>query len=62
VLPRIGQAVSGSSEAYGYLSASIDAFAKPAELVKILRHAGFVEISTIRLTIGSVCLYVAVRG
>jgi len=62
VLPRIGQAVSGSSEAYGYLSASIDAFAKPAELVKILRHVGFVEISTIRLTIGSVCLYVAVRG
>jgi SAM-dependent methyltransferase len=59
VLPRIGRAVSGSNEAYGYLSASIDAFAKPAELVKTLRQSGFVNVSTVRLTIGSVCLYVA---
>jgi demethylmenaquinone methyltransferase/2-methoxy-6-polyprenyl-1,4-benzoquinol methylase len=62
VLPRIGRAVSGSREAYGYLSASIDAFASPAELVKTLRQTGFVDISTARLTAGSVCLYVAVRG
>jgi demethylmenaquinone methyltransferase/2-methoxy-6-polyprenyl-1,4-benzoquinol methylase len=59
VLPRIGRAVSGSSEAYGYLSASIDAFASPAELVTTLRQTGFVDISTARLTVGSVCLYVA---
>jgi demethylmenaquinone methyltransferase / 2-methoxy-6-polyprenyl-1,4-benzoquinol methylase len=62
VLPRIGRAVSGSSEAYRYLSASIDAFATPAELVKTLRQSGFVDISTVRLTIGSVCLYTGVRG
>ena len=61
VLPRIGRAVSRSSEAYGYLPASIDAFASPDELVKTLRQAGFVGISTVRMTIGSVCLYVARR-
>jgi demethylmenaquinone methyltransferase / 2-methoxy-6-polyprenyl-1,4-benzoquinol methylase len=61
VLPRIGRAVSRSSEAYGYLPASIGAFASPAELEKTLRQAGFVEISTVRMTIGSVCLYVAHR-
>jgi demethylmenaquinone methyltransferase/2-methoxy-6-polyprenyl-1,4-benzoquinol methylase len=62
VLPRIGRAISGSGEAYGYLSASINAFTSPAELVKILRQAGFEDISTVRLTIGSVCLYAGVRG
>src|SRR5262245_7044469 len=61
VLPRIGQAISGSREAYGYLSASIDAFASPSELVKTLQQSGFADISTVRLTIGSVCLYIAVR-
>jgi demethylmenaquinone methyltransferase/2-methoxy-6-polyprenyl-1,4-benzoquinol methylase len=61
VLPRIGRALSRSSEAYGYLSASIDAFASPDELVAILRQAGFEDISTVRMTIGSVCLYVARR-
>jgi len=61
VLPRIGRAVSRSNEAYGYLPASIGAFASPAELEKTLRQAGFVEISTVRMTIGSVCLYVARR-
>ncbi len=61
VLPRIGRAVSRSNDAYGYLPASIGAFASPPELVKMLGEAGFVEISTIRMTIGSVCLYVAHR-
>jgi demethylmenaquinone methyltransferase/2-methoxy-6-polyprenyl-1,4-benzoquinol methylase len=61
LLPRIGRAVSGSDEAYSYLSASIDAFATPAELVKILRQSGFQDISAVRMTMGSVCLYTGVR-
>src|SRR5262245_32564164 len=61
LLPRIGRAVSGSDEAYGYLSASIDAFATPAELVKILQQSGFEDISAVRMTIGSVCLYTGAR-
>ena len=59
VLPRIGAAVSRHGGAYGYLQASIDAFATPAELVKILRHAGFVDVEAVPLTFGSVFLYTA---
>jgi demethylmenaquinone methyltransferase/2-methoxy-6-polyprenyl-1,4-benzoquinol methylase len=62
VLPRIGRAVSHNNEAYGYLPASIGTFARPEEFVKILRQAGFTDISPIRLTFGSVILYTATRG
>ena len=40
----------------------IDAFATPDEFVKILRQAGFDAIAPIRLTFGSVILYVAQKG
>jgi demethylmenaquinone methyltransferase/2-methoxy-6-polyprenyl-1,4-benzoquinol methylase len=62
VLPRIGRAVSRHDAAYGYLPASIDAFASPDELVKILRQAGFDEVVAVPLTFGSVCLYTATRS
>jgi demethylmenaquinone methyltransferase / 2-methoxy-6-polyprenyl-1,4-benzoquinol methylase len=61
VLPAVGRIVSKHPGAYGYLPASIDAFASPDEVVKILRHAGFVDVSAVRLTFGSVCLYMARR-
>ena len=61
VLPRIGRAVSRHDDAYGYLPASIDAFATPDEFVKILRQAGFGDIRADRLTLGSVILYTARR-
>ena len=61
VLPRIGRAVSRHDAAYGYLPASIDAFATPDELVKVLRQSGFEMVSAIPLTLGSVCLYTARR-
>lgn len=57
VLPRIGRAISQHNAAYGYLPASIDAFAPPDELMKFLRHAGFRDVSAVPLTLGSVCLY-----
>ena len=62
VLPRIGRALSGNAIAYAYLPASIAAFATPDEFVKILRQAGFSEISPIRLALGSVILYTARKG
>ncbi|OLD20944.1 MAG: bifunctional demethylmenaquinone methyltransferase/2-methoxy-6-polyprenyl-1,4-benzoquinol methylase [Acidobacteria bacterium 13_1_40CM_3_65_5] len=62
ILPRIGRAVSRHDGAYAYLPASIDAFATPDELVKILRQSGFVTIAAVPLTLGSVCLYTARRG
>ena len=61
VLPLVGRAVSRHNAAYGYLPASIGAFASPDEFVKILRQANFGTISPIRLTFGSVILYTARR-
>jgi len=61
VLPCIGRAISRHSAAYGYLPASIDAFATPDEFVTIVRQAGFADVSAVSLTFGSVCLYVARR-
>jgi demethylmenaquinone methyltransferase / 2-methoxy-6-polyprenyl-1,4-benzoquinol methylase len=61
VLPRIGRALSHNDQAYSYLPASIRTFATPEQLVKILRQAGFREISPIRLMLGSVILYTAHR-
>jgi len=62
VLPRIGAAVSRHDEAYAYLPASIDTFAAPDAFVKTLRRAGFSDISAVRLTFGTVCMYTARRG
>ncbi len=62
VLPFIGRAVSHHNAAYGYLPASIGAFASPDAFVKILRQSGFSDIFPVRLTFGSVMLYTARRG
>jgi demethylmenaquinone methyltransferase / 2-methoxy-6-polyprenyl-1,4-benzoquinol methylase len=62
VLPRVGRLVSRHDAAYGYLPASVDAFPPPDEFVKILRHAGFAEVSAIQLTGGIVYLYTARAG
>jgi demethylmenaquinone methyltransferase/2-methoxy-6-polyprenyl-1,4-benzoquinol methylase len=61
VLPRIGRIVSRHNAAYGYLPASVGAFASPDEFVKILRKAGFSEIRAVPLTLGIVYLYTATR-
>jgi demethylmenaquinone methyltransferase/2-methoxy-6-polyprenyl-1,4-benzoquinol methylase len=62
VLPRVGRAISRNQEAYGYLPASIDAFATPEDFMKTLQQSGFVEVSAVRMTLGSVCLYTGTRA
>jgi len=62
VLPRIGRVISRHDSAYGYLPASVGAFASPAEFMAILRQRGFVEVRAVPLTFGIVCLYTARRG
>jgi demethylmenaquinone methyltransferase/2-methoxy-6-polyprenyl-1,4-benzoquinol methylase len=57
VLPRIGRLVSRHTAAYQYLPASVGAFATPAELVNILRRAGFTNVTASPLTFGIVFLY-----
>ena len=61
VLPRIGTLISRHNAAYGYLPASVGAFASPDEFVTILRQSGFVEIQAVPLTFGIVYLYTAQR-
>jgi demethylmenaquinone methyltransferase/2-methoxy-6-polyprenyl-1,4-benzoquinol methylase len=61
VLPRIGRLVSKHNAAYGYLPASVGAFASPGEFVEILRQSGFTEIRAEPLTFGIVYLYTARR-
>jgi demethylmenaquinone methyltransferase/2-methoxy-6-polyprenyl-1,4-benzoquinol methylase len=61
VLPRIGRLVSRHAAAYGYLPASVDAFATPDEFVTILRQSGFIEVSAVPLTCGIVFLYTGRR-
>ena len=60
VLPRIGRVVSRHNAAYGYLPASIGAFATPGEFIRTLEESGFSSISAKGLTFGSVILYTAV--
>jgi demethylmenaquinone methyltransferase/2-methoxy-6-polyprenyl-1,4-benzoquinol methylase len=62
VLPRIGRLISRHDAAYGYLPASVGAFATPEEFVTILRQAGFSEIRAVPLTFGIVYLYTACRA
>lgn len=59
VLPRVGRIVSRDASAYGYLSASVNAFRPPDEFVEMLRQSGFVDVSAVRLTFGIVFLYTA---
>jgi demethylmenaquinone methyltransferase / 2-methoxy-6-polyprenyl-1,4-benzoquinol methylase len=61
VLPRVGRMVSRHNAAYGYLPASVGAFATPDEFVTILRNSGFTEIKASPLTFGIVYLYTARR-
>jgi demethylmenaquinone methyltransferase/2-methoxy-6-polyprenyl-1,4-benzoquinol methylase len=62
VLPRIGRLVSRHHAAYGYLPASVGAFATPEEFVKTLRKSGFIDVSAVPMTMGIVFLYTARRG
>ena len=62
VLPLIGRMVSRHSAAYGYLPASVGAFASPGEFVTILRQRGFVNVAAVQLTFGVVVLYTGTRG
>jgi demethylmenaquinone methyltransferase / 2-methoxy-6-polyprenyl-1,4-benzoquinol methylase len=62
ILPRIGRLVSRHQAAYGYLPASVGAFASPEDFVKVLRQSGFIDVSAVPLTLGIVFLYTARRG
>ncbi len=61
VPPRIGSVLSGDSEAYSYLPASVSTFADSAEMCRQLADAGLDQICARALTGGVVTLYEGVR-
>jgi demethylmenaquinone methyltransferase/2-methoxy-6-polyprenyl-1,4-benzoquinol methylase len=61
VLPRIGAWLSKHNDAYGYLPASIRAFASPDDLVRLFQSNGFTDVEARPLTLGIVYLYTGCR-
>ena len=57
VLPRVGRAVSGSSEAYEYLPESVAAFPDGEDFLAVMRAAGFTQALAQTLTWGIASLY-----
>ncbi len=62
VLPRIGAAISGNSEAYAYLPNSVRKFPSPAELASLMERCGFTDVRIASWNFGSVILYSARRA
>jgi demethylmenaquinone methyltransferase/2-methoxy-6-polyprenyl-1,4-benzoquinol methylase len=59
VLPRIGQALSGSRQsAYNYLPASVGEFPQGEKLAHRMERAGLSRVRIHRLTLGIATLYV----
>ncbi len=57
VLPNLGGAISGDKEAYRYLAESIEGFYSQDEVCKMMKDAGFEDVSYKPLTMGIVTLY-----
>jgi demethylmenaquinone methyltransferase/2-methoxy-6-polyprenyl-1,4-benzoquinol methylase len=62
ILPRIGGAISGSSEAYAYLPSSVAKFPSPAELAALMEDSGFRDVRVTSWNFGSVILHAARRS
>ena len=61
ILPVVGRVVSGHPWAYSYLPESVKEFPGPAELVALLRDAGFRDVEWRFLTGGIAAIHVGVR-
>lgn len=59
VLPRLGNAISGSGGAYSYLHDSVRRFPSPDEIRDLLMDAGFARVEVRSLTGGISMLYLA---
>jgi demethylmenaquinone methyltransferase / 2-methoxy-6-polyprenyl-1,4-benzoquinol methylase len=61
VLPAIGRLICGKDGPYNYLPASVSKFPPPAEMLSMMREAGFRDVSWTPYTFGIAGLYVGVR-
>jgi len=62
LLPRVGDAASGSSGPYGYLARTIAAWPDAPALAGRLREAGFDAVGWVALTGGIVALHTAFKS
>ena len=62
VMPRLGQLIAGSREAYTYLTTSIRQFPSPAEVADLLRRIGFTQVTYHPLTNGIAMIHRAVKS
>lgn len=61
ILPIYGRLISRDTSAYGYLTATIEAFPQGEHMVDILKGAGFCEAKFRRLTFGICTMYLATK-
>jgi len=61
LLPAVGGALSGDPAAYRYLSDTVAAYRKPAELLELAHAAGWAAVSFRALNLGTVGLLAAQR-
>jgi demethylmenaquinone methyltransferase / 2-methoxy-6-polyprenyl-1,4-benzoquinol methylase len=62
VLPAVGRVVCGKNGPYNYLPNSVDNFPRPAEMLEMMRAAGYDGCSWQPYTFGIAGLYTAARG
>jgi len=61
ILPRVGRAISGNSEAYAYLPNSVAKFPSSSELAALMEKSGFGGVKVTSWNFGSVLLHSARR-
>jgi demethylmenaquinone methyltransferase / 2-methoxy-6-polyprenyl-1,4-benzoquinol methylase len=59
VLPHVGSAISGNSEAYTYLPGSVARFPVPKEITALMQKVGFTSVHTATWNFRSVVLHTA---
>ena len=62
VLPVIGRLIGGKDSAYNYLPASVSKFPPPAEMLAMMREAGFAEVRWTPYTFGIAGLFTGARA
>ncbi|HTY55264.1 MAG TPA: ubiquinone/menaquinone biosynthesis methyltransferase [Candidatus Binataceae bacterium] len=57
MVPRLGALLTGQGDAYQYFSRSLDGFPDADGLAALIAHAGFVNVSYIRLGFGTIAIH-----
>ncbi len=62
VMPRVGALVAGDAESYRYLAESIRVHPNQETLAKMMREAGFANVSWKNFTFGVCALHIGMKG